>query len=105
MFVKNDFRIKIAVATRAWAGENIHLHATRSAVRRGGKVGVVEAAAVLGIGLDGIIAETATSEVVILKIAGGFGKTEFIEFIVVPIAEIEKLNNGRGSICTGILRA
>ena len=75
------------------SGENEHLNAARRAVRGRREVGVVDAGAILGIGLHGIVAQAAAAEVVLLEIARGLGETQIVELVVHPIAPIEKLHH------------
>ena len=94
MFVEDHRAVQVAVAIGSGIDKDVHLHSPRLAVRRRGKVGVVKPAAVLGVGLDGVIAETAATKVVILEIAGGFREAQFVKPIVIKITPIEQLHHG-----------
>jgi hypothetical protein len=96
VLVKDDFGIEITVAAGTRAGEEIHLHAARRAIGRGREVGVVEAIAVLSVSLNRIAANSTVAEIIALEIAGSFGEAELVEFVVIPIADIEELDDGRG---------
>ena len=104
VFVEDDRGIEVAVARRRGAGENVHLHAARRAVAGHGKVRVVHARAVLRIGLHGIVAQAAVPEIVVLEIARRLVETERVEFVVHPVAPVEKLRHRRVAIRARLLR-
>jgi L-seryl-tRNA(Ser) seleniumtransferase len=61
-------------------------------------------AAILRVGLNGIVAQATASKIVALKISGRFGKTKLIQFVVHEIVPIEELHDGRLAIRARILR-
>ncbi|HRI70610.1 MAG TPA: hypothetical protein PK156_40540, partial [Polyangium sp.] len=52
----DDIHGKIAIAGRRSLIPDVHLHPTRTAVRRRTEIGVVEPASVLGVGIHLIVA-------------------------------------------------
>src|SRR4051812_9621437 len=99
VLVQDNSGIKSTVATRLRA-EGVHLHSRRVAVRGRGHIrvidviAVVEVQPVLGLSADGIARGTATIEIIILEVAGGFGETETIESIMHPVNPEKELNRG-----------
>ena len=107
VFVQNNLRVQRTVPGRRSAIEHIHLHPRRATIRRRGHVGVVgvvavvQTQAVLGVGLQGIVAQAAATEVVGLEIAGGFGEPELIQGVVHPVVPIKQLNGGGLAVIRG----
>ena len=104
VFVDDNFRVQIAIPSRRHLGEDVHLHAWRRAIGRGGHVGVVRAAAIQRIRLHGVIAEAAATEIVHLEIARRLGEAQFVKPVVHPVADVEELHHRRRRVVGWILR-
>ncbi len=91
--VHHDLGIEAAVAVDRRTGEAIHLHAARDAVRRRREVRVVRAGAVLGVAEHAVAAESHATEVRVLEVARGLVEAERVEFVVVPVRDVEKLRH------------
>ncbi len=98
VLVQNHRRVERAIPIRLGKGEDIHLDAPGGAVRSGSKIRVVHPGAVLRVGLDGVVAEAAAAEIVLLIIPRRFGETQFVQFVVHPIAPIKELHHRRVAI-------
>jgi hypothetical protein len=92
--VNDNTSLKAAVPVRCRLGPDIHAHARKLAIRRGGKVGVVGTRAVLGVQNDLVVAKTSCAVVVYLKVSGTLIETENVEKVVVRVRGVEQLGNG-----------
>src|SRR5215213_7380113 len=94
-FVYHDVCIERAVEIRAWRGPEIHLHYGTRSISRCSEVCVVCAAAILCLGRDAVAARPAAAKIVFLEIASGFGETQTVKLIMVPICYIKQLRDDR----------
>ena len=95
VFVQDNLRIQISIASRGRAVEDIHLHPSRSPIRRRGKIRIIDAAAILSIRLDRIISKATPPEVIVLKIPSLLGKAQVIQLVMHPIAPVKQLDHRR----------
>lgn len=71
VFVNDNTSFQVTVAHRGYDIPDVHAHLSVLTIRRSGKVGIIIARAVLGIGNDSIAANTAY-RVFLLEIASNF---------------------------------
>ena len=78
-----------------WCSEHVHLHPRRGAVGRRGEVGVVgaSAGAVLGVGLDGVVAQAAAAVVVGLEVARGRREAVLVMDVVENVVPVEQIGD------------
>ena len=90
--MRDDTIVRITVLLWCSAPE-VHLHTAITSVRRGGKVGVIGATAILCIGQNIIIACAATSLVVGLEIARNLIESVLVRNIVYDVIPVKKVGN------------
>lgn len=96
VLVENDAGLKSGVALRGGLGPEVHAHAARFSVGRGGEVGVVGAGAVLGAEDGKVIALAAKTGVIDLEVVGGLSEAKGVQKVVVHVDGVKQL--GRGGI-------
>src|SRR5271170_93101 len=91
IFVDNKLGIKVAVEIWRRAVKQKDLHYSRCAIRGRGKAGVIRATAVLRIGFDGVVSQSAAAEIRGLEIARGFGEAKVVKLVVHPVAPVKEI--------------
>ena len=87
--------VEVGVAGGGREGPHEHLHPGSQPVGRGGEVGVVGAAAVLGLGLDRVVAERAVAVVVDLEVARRLVEAVAVEHVVGPVVGVVEVRDRR----------
>ena len=103
VLVDDNAVVEVAVEHGADLVPEVHPHPGALTVGRGGEVGVVVAGAVLGVGLDGVVAETAVAEVVLLEVAGDLVKTVLVEDVVDDVVPVEEVGGSGINVLAGLL--
>jgi len=96
--------VQVAIEVRVLGGPDVHAHARALAVRRGSKVGVVVAGAVLGVGLDGVAAEAAVAKVVLLEVARHLVEAVLVEDVVDDVVPVEQVGDRSVNVLLRVLR-
>ena len=104
IFVEHNLGIEIAIHIGRRAAPDEHLNAPGLAVRGRSEVRVVEARAVLRVGDDRVVPETAAAEVILLIVARCLIEAELVEPVVHPVAPIEQLHGRRIAVSRRIVR-
>ena len=94
VFVQDHLGVQVTVAVGRWAIKKIHLHPSRRTIRWRGEIGIVEAAAILRVGLHCVVAVAAAAKVVDLKISRRLGETQLVKLVVHEIVPVKQLHHG-----------
>lgn len=93
VLVNNNAGFHRAVTRRVRLCPNVHVHATRPAIRWRTEHGVVGAGAVLGVEDHEVIPFSTCTVVVGLEVAGLFVEAEGIEEVMVGVGGVEQLGD------------
>src|SRR5207247_5404187 len=82
VFMKDHFRIQVSIAIGIRLSPNEHLHTPRFTIGRRRKIRVGKEAAVLSVGVDGIVALATAAEIVPSKISGSLREPTSVQSII-----------------------
>src|SRR5439155_5296335 len=92
---ENNLLVQVPIARGIRVGEQAHRAFSGRSVRVRGKRGVLFHT--LSSGADGVGAQSAAAEIIVLKISRRLGEAEHIEPVVVPIGPEKKIRYRAGT--------
>jgi hypothetical protein len=81
------------ITARSGGSPEVHAHATRGAIGRGGEVGIVGARRVLDGNGNAVVAFATRCDVGLLEVEGGFGETVLVRNVVDRVDDVESIHD------------
>ena len=103
VLMDDDAVIEIAISLRICQVPQVHLHPGIAAIGRGSEIGIVDAAAVLRLGIDRIAANAPVCAIVLLEITAGLVKTIPVENIMHDVVPVKEVGNRGVLVLIGFL--